>query len=99
MRVKSLTLHARLKNNVSIMDVTLYATLSCPYCRMEKDWLDQHGIKHKVVLLDINPYEAEKLIKKTGQIGVPVTKIEVQGKEEFIIGFDQQKLTRVLGLN
>lgn len=80
-----------------IKEIKLYATFTCPYCKMEKNWLDGHQIKHKVIMVDINPYEARKLTEKTGQMGVPVTEIEYQsGKSDYIIGFDQQKLSEVL---
>lgn len=67
---------------------------------MEKDWLDSKSIQHKVVMVDINPYEAQKVFEKTGQMGVPVTEIEYEsGNLEFIVGFDQKKLSDILGVN
>lgn len=83
-----------------VKEITLYATLSCPYCKMEKAWLDNKGIKHKLVFVDLNPYEAKKMVEKTGQMGVPVTEISYEQKNpEFVIGFDQHKLSEVLGVS
>ncbi len=83
-----------------IKEIKLYSTLSCPYCKMEKKWLDNHQVKHKSVMVDINPYEAKKLTEKTGQFGVPVTEIVyTSGKSEYVIGFDQKKLSELLNIN
>ena len=80
-----------------IKEITLYATFTCPYCKMEKNWLESKGIKHKVVMVDLNPYEAEKMVKETGQMGVPVAKFEYENAEpQFVIGFDQRRLSDVL---
>ena len=83
-----------------IKEIKLYATFTCPYCKMEKNWLDSKGVKHKIIMVDLNPYEAQKMVEKTGQMGVPVTEITYESdKSDFVIGFDQQKLTKVLGIN
>ena len=79
--------------------VKLYSTMSCPYCKMEKSWLEQEKIEHEVIYVDLNPYEAQKMVDKTGQMGVPVTEIEYdEGEPEYIIGFDKPKLSEILGL-
>jgi len=84
----------------NIKQVKLYATFTCPYCKMEKEWLDSKGIKHNVVMVDMNPYEAQKMVEKTGQMGIPVTEIIYDNKEtEFVIGFDQKKLSDLLNSN
>lgn len=67
---------------------------------MEKSWLDSKGIEHKVVMVDMNPYEARKMVQETGQMGVPVTKIEYDNSQpQFIIGFDQKLLSELLRIN
>jgi glutaredoxin len=64
---------------------------------MEKDWLDSEKIKHEVVYVDANQEEGMKMVRKTGQMGVPVTEITYEnGKEEFVIGFDKQRLSQIL---
>ena len=77
-------------------DITLYATMSCPYCKMEKAWLDKKGIKHKLVFVDLNPMEAQNMVEKTGQMGVPVTEIKLEDKSEFVVGFDPALLSSLL---
>lgn len=79
------------------INIKLYATLSCPYCKMEKAWLESKNVKHDVVYVDLNPKEAEAMVAKTGQMGVPVTEIIYEDVEpEFVIGFDKEKLSSIL---
>ncbi len=79
--------------------VKLYSTMTCPYCKMEKSWLEQNKIKHDVVYVDLNPEEAQKMVDKTGQMGVPVTEIQYdEGEAEFIVGFDKPRLEQLLNL-
>jgi len=84
----------------TIKDITLYSTMSCPYCRMEKNWLDSKQVKYNVIFVDLNHIEAQKMVEKTGQMGVPVTEILYDDAEsEYIIGFDRTKLASVLGVS
>jgi len=77
--------------------VKLYSTHSCPYCRMEKAWLDSKKVDHSVVYVDDDEKEAHRLVERTGQMGVPVTEIEYDsGEPEFIVGFDKKRLESIL---
>ncbi len=77
--------------------IKLYSTTTCPYCKMEAAWLDDKKVTYSEVHVDQNQQEADDMVKKTGQMGVPVTSIQYEGgEEEFIIGFDKQKLSSIL---
>ncbi len=77
--------------------VKLYSTHSCPYCRMEKTWLDSKKLVHEVVYVDDDEKEAHRLVERTGQMGVPVTEIAYDsGEPEFIVGFDKKRLEAIL---
>ena len=79
--------------------VKLYSTMSCPYCKMEKSWLEINNVKHEVIYVDLNQNEAKKMVEKTGQMGVPVTEIMYdEGEPEYIIGFDKSHLSQALGV-
>ena len=79
--------------------VKLYSTMSCPYCKMEKSWLDDKKVKHEVVYVDLNEKEAQAMVEKTGQMGVPVTEIQFEdGDPEFIVGFDKPRLMQILAI-
>ncbi len=86
-------------NTKTPKSVKVYSTLTCPYCVMEKKFLEQKNVQHEVVYVDLNPLEAQKMIQKTGQMGEPVTEIEYDGKDsQFVIGFDPGKLSDLLNL-
>ncbi|MCL5409823.1 MAG: hypothetical protein M1607_03115 [Patescibacteria group bacterium] len=78
--------------------VKLFSTTSCPYCKLEKAWLDSKQVKHEVIYVDLNPKAAEEMVQKTGQMGVPVTEIQFEdNNSEFVVGFDKNQLANLLG--
>ncbi len=79
------------------MKVKLYSTHTCPYCLMEKAWLDTNKIAHEVIYVDQNQQAAINMVQKTGQMGVPVTEIQKDGaKDQYVVGFDPARLTSLL---
>ncbi|BCX14412.1 MAG: hypothetical protein KatS3mg088_095 [Patescibacteria group bacterium] len=84
---------------LKVQKIRLFATTTCPYCKMEASFLDQNKIQYDYVLVDLNRQAAEEMVEKTGQMGVPVTEIIYEnGEEEYIIGFDRERLSEVLSL-
>jgi glutaredoxin-like YruB-family protein len=80
--------------------VTVYSTATCPYCKIEKQWLEKNDIKYENFFVDENEAAADKMIKLSGQMGVPVTVIHGAGKKEaIIVGFDKTKLAAALGIS
>jgi len=78
-------------------NVKIYSTMSCPYCKMEKSWLDENKIKHDLVYVDTNEESAREMVEKTGQMGVPVTEITyAEGEPVYIVGFDRTQLSELL---
>ncbi len=79
--------------------ITVYSTTTCPYCKIEKQWLDKNDIKYTNIFVDEDEAAAEIMIKKSKQMGVPVTEIVGKdGKEQIIVGFDKPKLAEALGI-
>ena len=82
-----------------IKNIKLYSTTMCPYCKMEKAWLEGNKIDHEVSYVDQNQKEAIEMVRATGQMGVPVTKIEFENSDtKYVIGFDVPQLSNILGL-
>lgn len=77
-------------------NVTIYSTQTCPYCKQEKAWLDEQGIKYTNYFVDEEPDKAQEMIDKSGQLGVPVTIVQADDKEEVVVGFDRARLTTLL---
>ncbi|PIR66295.1 MAG: NrdH-redoxin [Parcubacteria group bacterium CG10_big_fil_rev_8_21_14_0_10_36_14] len=80
------------------MNVIIYSTATCPYCHMLKEWLRKNKIEYRDVAVDTDQKAAEEMIEKSGQMGVPVTIVEKDGKENIVIGFDKQKLSGLLDI-
>jgi len=84
---------------LKVKKVRLYATTSCPYCKMEASFLDQNKVDYDYVLVDLDRNAAQEMVRKTGQMGVPVTEIIYDnGDEEYIIGFDKPRLSEILSI-
>ncbi|OGY26157.1 MAG: hypothetical protein A2134_00975 [Candidatus Woykebacteria bacterium RBG_16_39_9b] len=81
------------------MKIEIYTTTTCPYCKMEKDYLDSKGVKYENVFVDNDSKAAQEMLEKSGQLGVPFTVVTSDdGTEKSILGFDKEKLNQVLGL-
>jgi len=76
-------------------NVIVYTSSNCPWCSTVKSYLRQHGIPFREVDISKDEREAERLIRKSGQMGVPQT--EINGK--IVVGFDKNKLDSLLGIN
>ncbi|KKW34518.1 MAG: Glutaredoxin-like protein, YruB-family [Candidatus Giovannonibacteria bacterium GW2011_GWA2_53_7] len=72
--------------------VTIYSTPSCVYCKMAKEYFTEHQVAYteKNVLIDLSA--REEMVKKSGQLGVPV--IDIDG--QVIVGFDRPALEKLL---
>jgi glutaredoxin len=59
---------------------------------MAKEFFEEHKIEYREFNVAEDAKTREEMIKKSGQMGVPV--IDVDG--EIIIGFDKAKLAKLL---
>ena len=79
--------------------VLIYTTKTCPFCRMEREYLDSKGVGYEEIFVDHNMKKAREMIELSGQMGVPFTVIEKENGETVeILGFDKQKIDETLGL-
>jgi glutaredoxin-like YruB-family protein len=74
------------------MAIAVYSTPSCSYCRMVKDWLKQRNVRFDEYNVASDQRRAEEMVRKSGQMGVPVT--DINGR--IIIGFNTTELERAL---
>ncbi|SFN12391.1 Glutaredoxin [Psychrobacillus psychrodurans] len=51
--------------------VTVYTTTQCPYCVMLKNFLSEQNISFNEVNVETQPEVMQRLVKTTGQMGVP----------------------------
>jgi len=73
-------------------NVKVYSTPTCPFCKKAKEFLKQNNFTFE----DLNVAESEQarseMIKKSGQVAVPV--LDIDG--EIIVGFDREKIKKAL---
>jgi glutaredoxin 3 len=79
---------------VIYMNITVYSTEACPWCTRAKDYLKANNIKFKEVNVAKDRAGAMEMIKKSGQMGVPV--LDLNGT--IIVGFDKEKIDTLLNL-
>ncbi len=75
------------------MAVTMYSTPTCGYCRMAKNYLKEKNVPFTEYNVATNSEKAQEMVRKSGQMGVPV--LDVNGK--IIIGFDRGAIDQALG--
>ncbi len=72
--------------------VVIYSTPTCPYCKRVKDYLTRKGVPYIEHNVALDRDAAKEMVKKSGQLGVPVILID----DEVLIGFNQTQLDRLL---
>lgn len=72
--------------------VRVFSTQACPYCVTLKEFLKEHDIEFEDIDVSQNKVALDEMVKKSGQMGVPV--IDIDG--EIIVGFDKEKITQLL---
>lgn len=72
--------------------VKVYSTPICPYCEMVKSYLDQKGITYEDFDVSIDRMARDEMVRRSGQMGVPVTDIDGQ----IVVGFDRDRLDKIL---
>jgi len=75
--------------------VRVFSSPSCPYCFTLKEFFKKHNIDFEEIdLSKVDGKIREDLIKKTGQVAVPVVEIDGQ----IVIGFDKEKICKILNI-
>lgn len=68
---------------MTIKKVIIYSTPTCPYCVYAKNFFKEKGVTFEDVDVSRDRTRAMEMVKKSGQMGVPV--IDIGG--EIIVGF------------
>ena len=76
------------------MTINIYTTPTCGYCQMVKNFLKEKGIEYAEFDVSADKEKADEMVKKSGQMGVPVIEIG----DEIVVGFDKKKISELLGL-
>lgn len=68
--------------------IKVYSTKTCPWCTKVKEYLDGKGVAFESVDVQANREAAMEMVRKTGQMGVPVTQIG----EKYIVGYNPEAI-------
>jgi glutaredoxin-like YruB-family protein len=76
------------------MKVKIYTTPTCPWCKKVKAFLKENKVDYSEVDVSVSDAASREMVKKSGQMSVPVTEID----GVIITGFDEAKLRSALKL-
>jgi glutaredoxin 3 len=74
--------------------ITVYSTPTCPYCIRLKQFLKERNLQFNDIDVSVDSQAADEIVRRTGQMGVPV--VDIDGR--IIIGFDRRLIEEALGL-
>ena len=74
--------------------VTIYSTPSCHFCHAAKAFFDENNVSYEDVNVATDLERRKEMIDMTGQMGVPVIRIE----DDVVVGFDEGKLKELLAI-
>ena len=87
---------AEMENNKQVQKrVTVYSTPTCSWCTTLKTHLRKNHIRYTDIDVSQDQTAAQAMVSKSGQQGVPQT--DING--EMIIGFDKNRINKLLGIN
>ncbi len=75
--------------------VTVYTTPTCSWCTTLKTYLKQQNVTFREINVAADSSAAERMVRMSGQQGVPQTEINGQ----MIVGFDKTRINQLLELN
>jgi glutaredoxin 3 len=84
--------------------VEIYSTPTCHFCHAAKEFFGENKIEFTDHDVATDMEKRKEMVDMTGQMGVPVIVVSdeaeegKEAKKEVIIGFDQAKLSDLLGV-
>jgi len=75
--------------------VIVYSTSVCPWCHKAMDFLKEHSIGFEEKNVGEDAEARDKMVEKSGQMGVPV--IDIDG--EIIVGFNKERIAELLKIS
>lgn len=74
--------------------VVVFSTSNCPWCGRAKRYLRERGVRFKDIDVSKDSLAARDMIRKTGQLGVPVVLIG----NRPVVGFNKPVIDKLLDL-
>ena len=79
-------------------EILIYSTPTCHFCTMTKDFLKEKGIVYTDINVSEDAAKRQEMIEKSGQMGVPVIVVKDGEHEDVVVGFDEERLSKLLGV-
>ena len=77
-----------------VLQVRVYSTPTCPWCKRTKQFLDENKIPYQNFDVASDKDARDEMVSKTSQLGVPV--VDIDG--DILVGFDEKWLRQKLNL-
>jgi len=74
--------------------VVVFSTPTCSFCNMTKGYFREKGIKFTDIDVSRDQAAARDMVRRSGQMGVPV--IDIGGK--IVVGFNRPQINSLLGI-
>ncbi|MDD4955496.1 MAG: glutaredoxin family protein [Candidatus Omnitrophica bacterium] len=74
------------------MNIKIYSTPTCPYCKLAKQYFSSKGLSYEDLDVSQDKNALSEMVKLSGQMGVPT--IVIDGK--IVVGFDKAKIEELL---
>ncbi len=74
--------------------VVIFTTPTCSFCRAAKQYFNEKRVRYTEVDVSRDQRAAQDMLRRTGQMGVPVILIN----NRPIVGFDKPKINNLLGI-
>lgn len=72
--------------------VIVYSTPTCPYCVYAKDFFKENDIPFEDIDVTKDSSQAQEMVRKSGQMGVPV--VDIDGN--ILVGFQPEAFEQLL---
>ena len=74
--------------------VVVVSTPTCSFCNMAKSYFREKGVKFTDIDVSRDQAAARDMVRRSGQMGVPV--IDIGG--QVVVGFNRPQINSLLGL-
>lgn len=74
--------------------VSIYSTPTCHFCHAAKEFFGEHNVPFTDYDVSTDLAKRSEMIDMTGQMGVPVIRID----DDVIVGFDEEKIRELLNI-
>jgi len=74
--------------------IEIFTTPTCAYCKLAKDYFKSLSLPYEEYNVFIDETRRNEMIRITGQMGVPVLRINGQ----VVLGFNKMMINKALGI-